>query len=194
MYFFNLLLSFPWVQMFSSALRFQTPSTFVLWETKFYQWLNLFNWSILYSRSIVTPIVSTVGSSTPELWYRVQLHYGSYTPSKTIGKHSFATKHPTDQPAQNIMSCGWNLRWFLIFLLNWRWRQRNRGHFLKETTYEDNLLADLKVKDEAGFRNFVRMTSTDFDVVLQMTDCKISSFNVFLRVHILGTCLGSSSR
>jgi hypothetical protein len=60
--------------------------------------------------------------------------------------------------------------------------------------YGENLLADFKVEDGTGFRNFVRMTPTDFAALLRMFDCKISSFNVFSLVHILNICLGGSSR
>jgi hypothetical protein len=35
-------------------------------------------------------------------------------------------------------------------------------------------LADLKVEGGAGCRNFVRMTSTDFEMLLLATGCKIS--------------------
>jgi hypothetical protein len=87
-----------------------------------------------------------------------------------------------------------------VFLLNEGRRRRNlrrwcTGNILKEgARYEDNLLADLKVEDEAGFRNFVRMTPTDFEVLQEMISRNISSFNVFSLVHILSTCLGSNSR
>jgi hypothetical protein len=71
-----------------------------------------------------------------------------------------------------------------VFLLHERWRRRHRRlwwarHFLKDrANYGDNILADLKVEDGAGFRTFVRMTPTDSEVLLQMIGCKISSFSV----------------
>jgi hypothetical protein len=66
---------------------------------------------------------------------------------------------------------------------------------LKEgAMYGVNLLSDFKVEDGAGFRNFVRMSPIDFEVLLQMVGCKISSFNVFSLVYILKTCLGGRSR
>jgi hypothetical protein len=46
-------------------------------------------------------------------------------------------------------------------------------HFLKEgTRYGNNFSADLEVHDGAGFKN-VKMTPTDFEVLLQVIDCKI---------------------
>jgi hypothetical protein len=40
-------------------------------------------------------------------------------------------------------------------------------------------VADLKVEDGAGFRNFVSLTPTYFEVLLQIIGCKISSFSLF---------------
>jgi hypothetical protein len=36
----------------------------------------------------------------------------------------------------------------------------------------ENLLADLKLEDGAGFRNVVRMTASDFEMLLQIIGCK----------------------
>jgi hypothetical protein len=40
--------------------------------------------------------------------------------------------------------------------------------------YGENLLADLKLENGAVFRNFVRMTPSDFEIVLQIIGSKIS--------------------
>jgi hypothetical protein len=58
------------------------------------------------------------------------------------------------------------------------WRRNNSGRgrldtLKKGTRHGDNLLADLKVEDGAGFRNFVRMTLADAEVSLQMIGCII---------------------
>jgi hypothetical protein len=44
-----------------------------------------------------------------------------------------------------------------------------------QTECGGNLLADLKLEAGACFRNFVRKTPSDFEVLLQMIGCKISS-------------------
>jgi hypothetical protein len=90
---------------------------------------------------------------------------GLYTPTNTVS-------HPYIPPiSQFKTSCpvaGY------ISLLNERRRRRNRIRwwtrlFLKEgTRCGDNLSTDLKVEDGAGFRNVVRMTRTDSEVLLQM--------------------------
>jgi hypothetical protein len=54
-------------------------------------------------------------------------------------------------------------------------------------------LADLKINYGAGFRDYVRMTGTDSEVLLQIIACSTSGFNIFSVVHILSTCLGGGS-
>jgi hypothetical protein len=75
--------------------------------------------------------------------------------------------------------CGWGLYCPCISLKlkaptkNWRWWWTR--HFLnKGNQYEENLLADWKPEDGAGFRNFFRMTPSDFEILLQVIGSRIS--------------------
>jgi hypothetical protein len=67
-----------------------------------------------------------------------------------------------------------------VFLVHERRRRRNlrrwwTRHFLnKDTRYGENLLADFKLEDGAGFRNFVKMTPSDFYILLQISGSRIS--------------------
>ena len=44
-----------------------------------------------------------------------------------------------------------------------------------------NLLCELHVEDGSGFRNFVRMTKSDFEILLQKFDTRIQSKGTKLR-------------
>jgi hypothetical protein len=45
-------------------------------------------------------------------------------------------------------------------------------------------VADLKLEAGAHFRNFFRMTPSDFEVLLQMIGCKMSSTNATYQLVI----------
>jgi hypothetical protein len=101
---------------------------------------------------------------------------------QTVEEHCFASIYPTDQPVQNMSysECVGGICAAYVFLLNERRRRRNQRrwwtrHFLNEGTwYGENILAYLKLEDGAGFRNFVRMTVSDFEILLQIISCNIS--------------------
>jgi hypothetical protein len=112
---------------------------------------------------------------------------------RIIGKQSTITSvsmYATE--VQDIMSyseCVAGICTAHVFLLNERRRRRNwrrwwTWHFLnKGTGYGENL-AYLKLEDGAGFRNFVRMTLSDFEILLQIIGSKISGTETKYRTPI----------
>lgn len=66
-----------------------------------------------------------------------------------------------------------------------RWWTRK---FLEESSYYgQNLLSDLRLEDGAGFRNFTRMTPTDFEILLGFVGPKISKKCTRYRASISAT-------
>ena len=57
----------------------------------------------------------------------------------------------------------------------------------------ENVLANLKLEDRSGYRDFVR-TSSKFEVLLQMVDCKMSWTNTKYQVAITSTWVAVTHR
>lgn len=65
---------------------------------------------------------------------------------------------------------------------NRRWWQRT---FLKNgISYGDNLMSELLLSDGSSFRNFVRLTKSDFEELLRLVAPKISKKNTNYRAAI----------
>ncbi|KAG8239734.1 hypothetical protein J437_LFUL019280 [Ladona fulva] len=75
--------------------------------------------------------------------------------------------------------CAAILYFLLIGYLLWNEEKKRRRWWMRKavmegTSYRDKLLSELKLEDGAGFRNFTRMSPSDFDALLLMIGGKIS--------------------